>query len=100
MRLSAKFAAALVDFPPAIFTLIPPLCPPGSEICKVSNVNRNLSVAGLSSSQWGDRISCIAFREGQSSALCHGHDLFAVGLTTGLVEISLRPTRPWTMENP
>lgn len=87
MPLSAKFATALVDFPPAIFTLIPPLCPSGSEIHKTSNANRNLSVSGLCSSQWGDRLSCIAFREGQSSALCHGHDFFAVGLTTGLVEM-------------
>lgn len=87
VRLSAKFATALVDFPPAIFTLIPPLCPSGSEIYKTSTANRNLSVVGLSSSQWGDRLSCIAFREGQSSALCHGHDLFAVGLSTGMVAI-------------
>lgn len=87
VRLSAKFATALIDFPRAIFTLIPPLCPSGSEIYKASKANRNLSVVGLTSSQWGDRLSCIAFPEGQSSALCHGHDFFAVGLTTGMVAI-------------
>jgi WD40 repeat protein/pimeloyl-ACP methyl ester carboxylesterase len=87
VRLSAKFATALIDVPPAIFNLIPPLCPSGSEILKASNANRNLNVTGLYSSQWDDRLSCVAFREGQPSALCYGHDFFAVGLTAGSVEI-------------
>lgn len=52
-----------------------------------SNANRNLSVVGLSSTQWDDRLSRMAFREGQPSALCHGHDFFAVGLTTGAISI-------------
>lgn len=87
VRLSAKFATVLVDFPPAILTLITPLCPLGSEIYKASNASRNLSVVGPSSRQWGDRLSCIAFPEGRSSALCHGRDFFAVGLTTGTISI-------------
>lgn len=87
VRLSAKFSTALVDFPPAIFTLIPPLCPSESEIYKASNAGRKLSVVGVSSKQWDDRLSCVAFREGQSSALCHGQDFFAVGLTTGVIAV-------------
>lgn len=87
VRLSAKFAAALIDFPPGIFSLIPPLCPSESEIYKACSVGRKLSVTGLSTNQWDDRLSCVAFRHGQASALCHGHEFFAVGLTTGKVAL-------------
>lgn len=42
---------------------------------------------GLSNVQWDDRLSCIDFHDGQTSAVCHGDEFFAVGLTTGTVAL-------------
>jgi WD40 repeat protein len=44
-------------------------------------------VAGLSNTQWDDRLACINFPQGQTSAVCHGDEFFAVGLTTGTVAL-------------
>lgn len=42
---------------------------------------------GLSNVQWDDRLSCIDFHGHQTSAVCHGDDFFAMGLTTGTVAL-------------
>lgn len=42
---------------------------------------------GLSEVQWNDQLSCIDFHEGQTSAICHGDDFLAVGLTTGNIAL-------------
>lgn len=87
IRLVAKFADALTTSPSAIYSLILPFCPTESTIHKIANPGRRLSVAGLSNAQWDDRLSCINFHEGQTSAVCHGDDFLAVGLTTGRVAL-------------
>lgn len=87
VRIVAKFADALTMSPSAIYSLILPFCPTESAIHKTANHGRKLSVVGLSNAQWDDRLSCIDFHEGQTSAICHGDDFFAVGLTTGMVAL-------------
>lgn len=87
VRLSTKFAPALIDMPLAILSLIPPICPTESEVFKASSVGRKLSVVGLSTTQWDDRFFSVSFGQGRTSALCHGHESFAVGLTTGKVAL-------------
>ena len=87
VRIVAKFADALTMSPPAIYSLILPFCPTESMIHKTANHGRRLSVLGLSNAQWDDRLSCIDFHEGQTSAICHGDDFFAVGLTTGMIAL-------------
>lgn len=87
IRLAAKFAGALITSPPSIFSLVPPLCPTESAVYKISSTTRKISVLGLSSEQWDDRLSCIDFRQGQNSAICHGEELFAIGSTSGVVAL-------------
>lgn len=82
MRISARFADALVACPLAIFALIPPLCPTKSAIYKTVQQGRGLSISGFSNAEWGNRLTCVDFRS-PTSSLCHGHDYFAVGLSNG-----------------
>jgi WD40 repeat protein len=84
IRISARFADALVACPPAIFALIPPLCPTNSAIYKSVQQGRGLHVLGFSDAEWGNRLTCVDFRS-PTSSLCHGHDYFAVGLSNGAV---------------
>lgn len=87
IRIAAKFADALITSPPAIYSLIPPFCPTDSMVYNTANPGRKLSIAGLQNSQWDDRLACINFHRGQTSAVCHGDEFFAVGLTTGTVTL-------------
>ncbi|KAK4691880.1 protein SERAC1, partial [Lecanoromycetidae sp. Uapishka_2] len=87
IRIVAKFADALTTSPSGIYSLFPPFCPTESTVYKIANPGRRLSVVGLPALQWDDRLSCIDFHEGQTSAVCHGDEFFAVGLTTGTVAL-------------
>lgn len=87
IRIAAKFADALITSPSAIYSLILPFCPTESTVYKTANHGRKLLVVGLSNAQWDDRLSCIDFHQGQTSAISHGDDFFAVGLTTGTVTL-------------
>jgi WD40 repeat protein len=87
IRIAAKFADALITSPSAIYSLILPFCPTKSTVYKTANPGRRLSVVGLSNAQWDDRLSCIDFHQGQTSAVCHGDEFFAVGLTTGTIAL-------------
>lgn len=87
IRLVGKFADALLVSPSAIYWLFLPFCPTESTIYRIANPGRRLSIVGLSSVQWDDRLSCIDFHDGQTSAVCHGDEFFAVGLTTGTVAL-------------
>ncbi|KAF2008561.1 hypothetical protein BU24DRAFT_456109 [Aaosphaeria arxii CBS 175.79] len=84
IRISARFADALVACPPAIFALIPPLCPNNSAIYNSVHQGRGFKILGSSNSDWGNRLTCVDFRS-PTSSLCHGHDYFAVGLRNGAV---------------
>ncbi|RYP42779.1 hypothetical protein DL768_010231 [Monosporascus sp. mg162] len=86
-RIPAMFANALTTSPSAIYSLIPPFCPTGSRIYNTSSPGRRLAVLGASSEQWDDRLLCMDFRQGQTSALCYGEEFLAVGLTSGPVSL-------------
>ncbi|KAI1366621.1 WD40 repeat-like protein [Xylaria arbuscula] len=70
-----------------IYSLIPPFCPTNSMIYKIGAQGRRLTVIGALSDQWDDRLFCINFHQGQPSALCHGDEFLAVGLTSGVVAL-------------
>jgi WD40 repeat protein len=85
IRISGKFSGALISQPSAIYSLIPAFCPLETTIRKTASAGRKISVIGMSNTSWDDRLSCIAFHQGQTSALCHGPEFFAVGLSTGQI---------------
>lgn len=87
LRIAAKFADALITSPSAIYSLIPPFCPVESMVFSAANPGRKLSILGYSCSHWDDHLACINFHQGQTSAVCHGDDFFAVGLITGVVTL-------------
>lgn len=87
IRITAKFADALVLSPSAIYSLLLPFCPTASSVYKTANNGRRLTIMGLSNSQWDDRMSCIDFNQGQTSAVCAGDDFLAVGLTKGMIHL-------------
>lgn len=84
-RIAAKFAHAPITCPSAIHSVIPPFCPTASMINNVNGGSRKLRVHGSLNEKWDEKLLCIAFRDGQPSALHFGHDFVAIGLTTGAV---------------
>jgi len=87
IHIVAKFGDALISSPSAIYSLVIPFCPTKSAVYNIAKTGRRLSVVGNSNSQWDDRISCINFPQGRTSAVCYGDEFFAVGLTTGIVAL-------------
>ncbi|KAH1636019.1 hypothetical protein KXW31_002675 [Aspergillus fumigatus] len=85
VRIAAKFSDPLLSLSSAIYSLIPQFCPIESTVYKTGSPGRKISVIGTSNALWDDRLSCIEFHQGQTSALCHGHEFFAVGLSTGQI---------------
>ncbi|GAB1314257.1 hypothetical protein MFIFM68171_04467 [Madurella fahalii] len=86
-RIAAKFTAALITSPSAIYSLIPPFCPINSAIHNTATTGRKLSVVGLPDLHWDDRLSCIDFRQERTSALCYGENFLAIGLTGGRIAL-------------
>lgn len=86
-RVAAKFADALIASPSAIYHRIPPFCPTSSAIHGISAFGKRLSVSGLPALPWDDRLSCLDFGNGQTSALCYGEEFLAVGLRGGRVAL-------------
>jgi len=93
VHLVAQFGRNLIESPSAIFWLIPPFCPPmtaiGSQSVSASNA---ISVKGLSSLIWSDRISCIQYRDLQARAVGCTDATFAVGLSNKSIKIYSRST--------
>ena len=87
VRIAAKFGDALIVSPSAIYSLLLPFCPTESAAYKSGKSGWKLKVVGFASSQWDDRLSCIEFKQAQTSVVCHGDEFFAVGLTTGTVAL-------------
>ncbi|KAF7156482.1 hypothetical protein CNMCM5623_010152 [Aspergillus felis] len=56
-----------------------------TAVHKTASPGRKISLTGMSNALWDDRLSCIDFHQGQTSALCHGHEFFVVGLSTGQI---------------
>ena len=84
IRLVAAFGRSIAAFPGSIHLLVPPLCPQNSMIFRSFNdVSRSLEVVGISDEDWDDRISCIAYNEGQALSISCRESRLAVGLSTG-----------------
>ncbi|KAK4642315.1 hypothetical protein QC761_507640 [Podospora bellae-mahoneyi] len=84
-RIAAKFSAALLTSPSAIYSLILPFCPEQSAIHDTSPNGKRISIVGLANLQWDDRLSCINLRQEKTSAICYGEEFLAVGVTGGRV---------------
>jgi WD40 repeat protein len=87
VRIVAKFGDALIMSPTAIYSLVLPFCPTETTVYSVARSGRRVSVLGLANTQWADRLSCIEFSEGRTSAICHGEEFFAIGLITGAISL-------------
>ncbi|KAL9628615.1 MAG: hypothetical protein Q9204_005780 [Flavoplaca sp. TL-2023a] len=86
IRLVAKFGKWMIESPQAIYWLIPPFCPKDTAIAKQFGASpRGISVSGLSTRSWDDRLSCISFHGVEAIAIGAADGLFAVGLATGTV---------------
>lgn len=86
-RIAGKFADALIASPSIIYSRIPPFCPTNSTIHEIATPGKKVSVTGLPASAWDDRMSCLDYGGYQTSALCYGEELLAVGLRGGRVAV-------------
>jgi WD40 repeat protein len=89
LRLVTQFGKHLSEYPSAIFWLIPPFCPPLTQIASQFGENpTGIIVRGLPSSTWSDRISSIHYRrEVRTRAVCCAAASFAVGLSDSGIKI-------------
>ncbi|MCJ1356503.1 MAG: hypothetical protein MMC33_006498 [Icmadophila ericetorum] len=86
IRLVTKFGRTILESPLAIYSQVPPFCPRGTAIYRQFGLqNRGLEVSGLLSSDWDDRISCLAFRPDKTLAVACGEAYFAVGVLNTIV---------------
>jgi len=93
VHLVAQFGKNLIESPSAIFWLIPPFCPPMTAIrSQQLPVSNGVSIKGLKSLTWSDRISCIQYRELQAKAVACASSTFAVGLSDKSIKIYNRST--------
>lgn len=93
IRLATQFGQNLIDCPPSIFWLIPPLCPPGTAIgAQFGKSNHVMTVSGLSSALWSDRTASIHYNDRQTRQLACADAYFAVSLSNKSVELYSRST--------
>lgn len=80
IRLTAIFGQNLRSFTPSIFYIIPPLCPHESALYQqFGNSPRGMSVHGLASPSWDDRLACMIYHNRETTALICGDIYFAIG---------------------
>lgn len=87
VRIAARFGDAILVSPSAIHWVVLPFCPTESAVYKAASPGQKLTIAGLHNTQWDDRLVCLNFYRGQTTAVCHGDDLFAVALNTGAITL-------------
>ncbi|KAJ5682334.1 hypothetical protein N7462_005499 [Penicillium macrosclerotiorum] len=87
VRITAKFGDALLTSPSSIYCLILALCPTESSVYKAGTPTRMLPIIGISHCQWDDRLACVEYHDSRPMTVCHGDELFAVGLNTGSVAV-------------
>lgn len=88
VRLVTKFGMKIVAYPPSIFQLIPPFCPPETAIRKqFASSSRGITVLGLSTTNWDDCLSTIVSTDERFSALACSDKHFAVGMSSGNIAI-------------
>ena len=89
IRLVGRFGTNLLSSPSSIYALIPPFCPPESALYKqFGSTLRGISVSGLSTASWDDRLSSIIYgRAEQPAAVACNDSTFAVGMSKGTIYI-------------
>ncbi|MBE3042915.1 alpha/beta hydrolase [Candidatus Bathyarchaeota archaeon] len=91
IRVSAKFRSQLLACPSSIHCLIPPLCPPESNIFKSFSTETKpslLVVENLPNGSWGDCLIRIDYTtKGMAQVVSHGDETFTVGFSTGPVRL-------------
>ncbi|TVY14338.1 Vegetative incompatibility protein HET-E-1 [Lachnellula arida] len=93
IRLVSQFGKNLIESPSVIFWLIPPFCPPMTAIGNRSeSASHGITINGLSSQVWSDRISCIHYRDLQTRAVACAHSTFAVSLSDKSINTYSRST--------
>ena len=87
-RLVTKFGKQLLAYPPAIFHLIPPFCPPKTALRRqFASKSHGITVAGLALSSWDDCIATIDNPNQKCLSIACSQKFFAVGLSSGNVLI-------------
>ncbi|KAI9719880.1 MAG: hypothetical protein M1828_006010 [Chrysothrix sp. TS-e1954] len=88
IRLVTKFGKSLLEYPSAIFSLIPPFCPPHSAIRRQFAASaRDITVLGLTPSGWDDLISTIIMTAERLTALECSDRYFAIGMASGRIAV-------------
>lgn len=87
-RIVTKFGTALTHKPSSIYTIIPPLCPSNSAICRQFGKRADgLAVVGYKSNTWDDCIAFMSLGDGKPVAASCGESLIAVGMGSGDVAL-------------
>lgn len=87
-RIVTEFGRNLLDFPPAIHDLIPPLCPRNSAIYSVfTTKHRCIKLFRLADRDWYDQISCTYYKYQSAKCIACRDQRYAVGLDNGLIHI-------------
>jgi WD40 repeat protein len=85
-RLITKFGQNLLQYPAAIYYLIPPLFPRNSAINqRLARFQYNLTVSGRGNDLWDDCISSIGFAKSRATAVATGDNAFAIGTGSGQI---------------
>lgn len=88
VRLVTKFGNSLLAYPPAIFQLIPPFCPPQTALKKqFGSSPRGIGVLGWSTNNWDDCLSIIGNPDERFSALACSEKYFAIGMSSGKIAV-------------
>jgi WD40 repeat protein len=88
IRLITKFGHNVTRAPSSIFNIIPPLCPRESALYTLYGKNpRGISVTGLSSILWDDRLASLAFPDVMLSSMACSPGHFAIGASDKYIRL-------------
>lgn len=88
VRLASKFGQQLLIVPGSIYNLVAPLCPPDSALYKQFGIStRSITVGGLSSRSWDDRISSHVTPGDRVFSAAYSDAHYAVGYFSGLITV-------------
>ncbi|KAL2280910.1 hypothetical protein FJTKL_12218 [Diaporthe vaccinii] len=86
--LVAQFGKTLVASPPAIYHLIPAVCPKKSILFRAFKGHpRGLQVVGLEQDDWDERLGCIVIPDSQILSVACQDNNFALGTENGKVRV-------------
>ncbi|KAK3294140.1 uncharacterized protein B0H64DRAFT_399777 [Chaetomium fimeti] len=92
-RIALKFGDNILQDPPAVYFLLPSLCPANSRIHKqFAPINRGWRLSGLSNASWDDCICFMDHRQSRAMSLASCDGLFAIGFKSGVVRLYQQST--------